>query len=514
VESDERRSSFWQAGVLVLALGFLNAVVLQSSDQLLDDAFIFFRYVDNWIAGHGLSWNPGGERVEGYTSFLWVLVLAGPRALGAEPVLLAQLLNLAFFAALLVLALWMLVRASGGWRWSLSLAPALLATGATIGEAARAGMELLLFAFLALAAMSAAVNTRGGRARFLGGLLFGLLVLTRPEGLLVYLVCAFLAWRAERSPRAELPRVLGLAALVVPHLLWRLSYYGEPLPNTFYAKVAFSLTNVVRGFDGLASFLGTFRGAVVALAFLGWSATPRTRLGDHLAALLLAWVVYCGIYLGLPDWQENYNYTVASDVFARLLLGWSCAQFLSSVPALARPLTRLAALAAGLLFLLGNLEGALVNHGHSGKGFNLALDAGGGQGMTAGFVAIGKKLGELAPSGASLATGACGAIPYYSGLPTIDTLGLNDKHIARQPIQNPGRAPFGHERGDGAYVLAQAPTFVIMLPFLTKAPTRGFTGFAQTMRELSESNDFKRRYEFKSAQLENGLYFNYFERKP
>jgi hypothetical protein len=512
----KQRSLAWLTGAtLVLALGFLNAVVLQSSDQLLDDAFIFFRYVDNWVAGHGLTWNPGGERVEGYTSFLWVVLLAGPRALGAEPVLLAQLLNLVLFAALLLASLWILAHAAGGFRWSVVLAPALLASGAAIGEAARAGMELMLFAWLAVLALgAAALGGASRRARFLGGTLFGLLVLTRPEGLLVYGVCALCAVRAERSLRAETPRILGLAALIVPHLLWRTSYYGEWLPNTFYAKVAFSLANVGRGFVGLASFLGTFRGAVVALALLAWSATPRTRLGDLLAAVVGAWLLYCGVYLGLPDWQENYNYTVAVDVFARLLLGWSCSVALANAPERQTTFaTRAVVLAGGLSLLTGNLAGAIENHRRSAKGWNLALDAGGGQGMTAGFVSIGEKLRELAPSGASLATGACGAIPYYSGLETIDTLGLNDKHIARQPIRNPGSAPFGHERGDGAYVLAKAPTFVVMLPFLTKNPTRGFTGFAQTFRDLSESEEFKRGYEFRSVQLANGLYFNYFERR-
>ena len=42
---------------------------------LTDDAFISFRYTRNLIEGHGLVFNPG-ERVEGYTNFLWILELA------------------------------------------------------------------------------------------------------------------------------------------------------------------------------------------------------------------------------------------------------------------------------------------------------------------------------------------------------------------------------------------------------------------------------------------------------
>ena len=44
---------------------------------LNDDAFISFRYARNLLEGQGLAFNPG-ERVEGYTNFLWVLELAAP----------------------------------------------------------------------------------------------------------------------------------------------------------------------------------------------------------------------------------------------------------------------------------------------------------------------------------------------------------------------------------------------------------------------------------------------------
>jgi len=43
--------------------------------SLIDDAFIFFRYADNLLAGLGPVFN-AGERVEGFTSPLWLLLLA------------------------------------------------------------------------------------------------------------------------------------------------------------------------------------------------------------------------------------------------------------------------------------------------------------------------------------------------------------------------------------------------------------------------------------------------------
>lgn len=54
-------------GVLVFNLVNLYSVA--------DDAYISFRYLDNWLNGLGLVYNPG-ERVEGYTNFLWIVLLA------------------------------------------------------------------------------------------------------------------------------------------------------------------------------------------------------------------------------------------------------------------------------------------------------------------------------------------------------------------------------------------------------------------------------------------------------
>ncbi|HXF48671.1 MAG TPA: hypothetical protein VNL73_04495, partial [Verrucomicrobiae bacterium] len=44
-------------------------------DVLQDDAFISFRYIRNFLDGHGLVFNVG-ERVEGYTNFFWIMLLA------------------------------------------------------------------------------------------------------------------------------------------------------------------------------------------------------------------------------------------------------------------------------------------------------------------------------------------------------------------------------------------------------------------------------------------------------
>ena len=56
--------------VLLVAMVTLTVHSLIIQPWMLDDAFISFRYAENWVSGHGPVYN-AGERVEGYTNFLW-----------------------------------------------------------------------------------------------------------------------------------------------------------------------------------------------------------------------------------------------------------------------------------------------------------------------------------------------------------------------------------------------------------------------------------------------------------
>ena len=69
---------------------------------LSDDAFISFRYARNWVDGHGLVFNHG-ERVEGYTNFLWVAMLAIPNLIGLDIPTMAVLFCLASQIGVLIM---------------------------------------------------------------------------------------------------------------------------------------------------------------------------------------------------------------------------------------------------------------------------------------------------------------------------------------------------------------------------------------------------------------------------
>ena len=237
---------------------------------MTDDAFITFRYVRNLLEGHGLVFNPG-ERVEGYSSFLWALELAVVwKLFGLPPEAVAQWLSVAYTAGLLAVLAWW-VRRDAGLAAHRGLA-AWMALGLVCGSATFAvwtsggGLETRQFTFFLMSAMVGLMVRGGGRRRLaVVSLCLAGAALTRPEGALMAACCCgwfgmqrLVAYRRSASPVGFVPvdsgshgrgRLVGgldwreivwltapFAVLVGAHLAFRLAYYGEWLPNTYYAK--------------------------------------------------------------------------------------------------------------------------------------------------------------------------------------------------------------------------------------------------------------------------------------
>ena len=77
--------------VLALLIA-VYATVFVSTAWVGDDAYITFRTVDNFLGGHGLTWNTD-ERVQAYTHPLWMLVIAAVCATGVDPYFASLLLS-------------------------------------------------------------------------------------------------------------------------------------------------------------------------------------------------------------------------------------------------------------------------------------------------------------------------------------------------------------------------------------------------------------------------------------
>jgi hypothetical protein len=94
-----------------------------------------------------------------------------------------------------------------------------------------------------------------------------------------------------------------------------------------------------------------------------------------------------------------------------------------------------------------------------------------------------------------LAVDSAGALPYWSELPCLDLLGLNDRHIATHPPPSFGHGGIGHELGDGAYVLRRRPDLIAFNGPLGERNPRFLSGI-----QLVATRDFQREYQLVRAR--------------
>src|SRR5579883_389660 len=234
----------WIISIVVLIIGVWHAVGLR---WISDDAFITTRYVQNFTAGKGLVYNVG-ERVEGYTHFLWLLLLSGARYLGFDPVDASIWLGIAAYTGLLILLLLISVQERGtSKRVWIPVVAVIVALSYDAAVWASGGLETSLYAFLILAAFYVWFYSKyKENVRLLiAGFILVLVALTRPDGVLFTLTacCLFFARgvrsRTLKSAAKEVLMILLPSVIIgVPYLLWKKYYYGDILPLTYYAKSA------------------------------------------------------------------------------------------------------------------------------------------------------------------------------------------------------------------------------------------------------------------------------------
>jgi len=243
-----------------------------------DDSFITFRYCDNLLAGHGPVYNPG-ERSEGYTHFLWFLVLTLGRACGISAALLGRYTALPFYALTLFLLVRISARLFPGRGGIVGIPVAAL--GWAVHEDARlfasGGLETAAFGCALLAGFLWTALSEHRRRAALAGWALAVACMLRPDALLHAALAAAYFAAGGRRTRAKLREfVLVWGSLVGPHFAFRILYYGYPLPNPYYAKSA-SLAHWSQGWLYLATYFEAYYVLLLSLAGMGLVAVALVR---------------------------------------------------------------------------------------------------------------------------------------------------------------------------------------------------------------------------------------------
>lgn len=457
-------------------------------DFVTDDAFISFVYAKN-LAEHGALVFNLDERVEGYTNFLWTLLLALGMKLRVAPELSSRVLGtlcacLGLFACARLSRCIRRTESYSAW----DALPAFVLAGIS-GYAcwASGGLETQLFTLLVTLggaeyiatllrdegaddAASDATNDATSDAAdrkhlLLTALFLGLAALTRPEGFLffglagLHRVGTMIRARRFIPSRAELAAVGLFLLLTVPHLLWRRWYYGYWVPNTFYIKSSGGRAAWQQGAYYLFAFARDLKLFVLpglwALGLL--RAAPPAEHRAYLRAgtfTILCTAVFLLYVLSVGgDFMGLYRFVlpiVPLNVVCGALGIWQLTR--GSQAAALAPVAFLIAHGVNTYFV--------DRHALTFIGADRGIDTPGYlRYYTEDRAAIGRWLGKNVQPDDYQVVGGAGAQVYYAGIRALDSFGLSDAYVAHKvpPVSvRPGHQKFAPID----YVLSRKPTIL------------------------------------------------------
>lgn len=559
---NNRHRLIWVAAGVVCLI-FLFFQFNKGFAVFTDDPFISFRYARNLAHGRGLVFNDG-ERVEGYSNFLWVIMLAGGITAGVDPIIFSKILGVIFNSGTLLTVVFLSYRLFGPSLYML-VPPLLLGLNIDFIRWGGGGLETPMFTFWVTGALcwffarrTFSVSTgqsKGTHRQFaapaigsssgsisdsgkspnaqtekspdLGLLIFSsiciaLACLSRPEGCLIGMMIAMCAgvFIPERKTRFRIIRFLltGLLAAAIPLTLWRLAYYGDILPNTFYCKV--SVGRVVWS-HGIGYVIDFFRcgGGLILVTGLIASLISRSRISRGLNLVLLFYSTM--IILMGGDWMPFHRFMLPVLPIILILMAIGYRYMLRNLNAWFQSGSMIAVVCLITIWPVipksSIISNRLLALEYSIAGKKPVEDPGRTRlsaecARTEDWIDSKRCLGEWlrrnAPPDATLAIGAAGAIPYFSDLRTIDFFGKITREIAMSDSTS-GWSMSGHQKYDQAIILGEKPDFII---FSGSGKESGEPVFWLKRFGLYTNDFFRNNYRYQTIEIE-GYRFGFYNLK-
>ncbi len=442
--------------IVVVSMYAGVAVLRGHSGFPLDDAWIHQTYARNWAETGQLAYVPGVPSA-GSTAPLWTLLLSVAYRFKIDPYLWTMLLG----ALSLAISAWLLSRLAD------RLAPARSAVSWLVGLAgvlewhlvwaAASGMETMLFVALGLALIDRVWAESSGW--IIGGL-GGLLLLTRPEGLLLFgLTLGVMLIRGGRGMLIEMSKA-ALAFLIVlaPGAYFNLQAGGSIFPNTFYAKQSEygelmstlpiwlnSISNML-----IAPLAGG--GLLLIPGVVAWVGSRRRTLRDRAQWVLwlpLVWVlIHSAVYaVRLPVSYQHGRYLLPiipivllyGIAGTALIVDWLVARRFRLWARIGR---------LGLIAVIALVFGLYLPIGAGAYAVDVNV-------IDGEMVAVARWLNANTPPEAIIAAHDIGAIGYFTRRPILDLAGLISPEVI----------PFIRDEGKlGEWMKAKGAHYFVTFP--------------------------------------------------
>jgi hypothetical protein len=440
---------------------------------LFDDVMISMRYARNLVDGHGLVYNPGGERVEGFTNPLWVGYMALVHLIEDDEAVTALYIQISclIFLAINACLIFGLTRYITGSDMAALGAMSFTAFFLPLNTWGLMGNEVALLTPMVTGAVWGTLRSLD-RGRLVGWplVIMALAIWVRMDMAVLYGCLGGFLYLVDRPNRR---RYLGLVpALLVgvlaPLFLARYAYYDEWLPNTYYLKMT-GVSLFTRLDRGIGVTFDYFL-KMTPLVFLILLVRPDRQI-SLIAGLYLAQISY-SVWVGGDSWESfgaNRFITLVTPLFfvllwatLHLVYNW-LVEHLAALPNYQRGQKMVVSI--GLVFFVGFLfinfnanpdRNALKTWVLKEKPLNANLSNQ--------RVMQAKLLEALTRPGTTITVTEAGVVPYFApGRVFIDILGVNDAVVARTAfrIKDFGAFNPGHTKWNYAYSVRELQPDVV-----------------------------------------------------
>ena len=401
---------------VICLLSVAITLILVTPNYWLDDSFISFRYAKNLYENNGFVFNTNIP-VEGYTNFLWTIFSYIGLSFNIEPINFTQFLSVVSQAA----TLWFTYRI--GRTFNLSpqsalIAPLFLSLNAGFISYPMTGMETSFFTMLVTLAVLLLCKREQNSIKGIIKIGFTLSVITlvRFDGFVIATVILAYWIIIEHQVKKILPIIFIVLLPLIIYNLWRISYYPTILPNTFYAKVGFSLEQIKRGIIYVYNYFILGTSFLLFLSTMPLLLKPSDQKIRFLSWIVIGYLSYIIIVGG--DWMSHYRFILPITPILYILFQQALVELFERYFNKNSNIIAFCIISALLILNIRPL--------YKAKDFNLfsapwfyPLE-----GKT-----IGKYIDKNIPQDWLIAIEWAGILPYYTHQPILDTLGLNDRDV-------------------------------------------------------------------------------------
>jgi hypothetical protein len=470
----------WNYVIIVLAIAVFIFTCLKL-DLTQDDAYITFRYAANFLSGHGLVFNTG-ERVEGYTNFLWVMLMALFKGVfGIEFLTFSKVVGVITGSAIFFLLYLLLKHHFEKVPIPLHISLAVVLLGnLSIPYWSIAGLETSAFTCMVLAAVIAEY-----RRPQLSPALLVIASLLRPEGVIVFGVILLNRFIVIR--KIPWQYILFYVIPLLPFAVFKLTYYGSLFPNPYYAKSGVGLEYIQSGLEYLWYFARTI--GVYGIIFVVPLIAIRKLWCKYslLYLYILIYTLYI-IWVG-GDVLRVYRFFVPVVPMLSFLFVVSLTELIFMVVHNRRQIYRIVLVCAGgISYLMYSFSQEYVWTSRNQE-----------IGLTNKMAFISTKLKQYMGKDFSLAVSTIGRIGYdLLGHRVIDMVGLTDAYIAHHPEELKGiTSTWKERRFNNRYLLEQQPDFILF--------STDYKPSAPAERVLMLHSEFRKKYTLIGFFSRNGL---------